>query len=1467
MSNEISSKWDYPVIDVSMDRRVSLPGVKEKYAGELAGVEGSLQGGLRPFAGFREIYELDFHSNHNHSTQSQVTDFFPVNFNVDFDTYAYGFVYRVKRPGAELADVFLDFYLAGCGEWSKGNLLYAGVNATEPMDVESTGRVVVVAISGSSPIVFFVTETVEGVINSYDNVYCLNVVPSTSSSESSEPSEPSEPTSTPTCLEGYYLIIEDNPGPGLKPTLKGPLSGMDELFKVEVPTDTQRPGAANLVLSSHLIDTGYYRSRSIPLYESQYTQYTLVARTDQEIATLVTEGIINLTAATATFVGTAALDDESGTSLILRNTDGSAVRFTTDPTLNFGDVTAKTGNVAATATIIGTADLDDEDGTDFILTNADGSTVTFHTDPTKNFGDTSSDDGDHRWIINTRDIEGGDEVRKATQAIHIACLAAIAAGELDMTAVPATNTGTQTSFVLTQTTTGDSGNTPITLVTGVTADGETAFTGGLHQWRVNTRDIEGGDEVRKATQALFIACKGAIDGGDLDMTIAPTTVDTIADGSQVDFTLTQTTAGVGGNTAITLITGVTASGATAFAGGTTTTEIEGVSGFSEDCLASDSSDNLFDCIDVTSADEVKYIGSWPGGKYHPDSSVKDASYCIHDVNTVPTGEVVNQLPILRFYFYINEDRPINNLVFDIRLKKKAPASTGEDETDFFWLVKGGSFVLDDGNENGIWKQTQGDAGGYYHEFKGTAGRNKRVVTRKVDSFADDLPGFTCYVAWINAEYLFECDYFNPGDYEAYAILRTICCGVSNETTTVSPIAKFTIEPIVCRWGIAEEGEQTGDRNRLERGTYTFAYMLFDSRTSRKAALSERISINEDDFSADENYAHMEIVYDKDKFDHAYVYRSVMNEDAGGPMVGAILQLDKVVKLRDYHIEGYETGNASYNRVIYPYKLKDGVLAMQNVYNEENTVFDERMPYGGALEWFNGTLLMSRIKNTPQGSGEEIREKDHLRGIGELRWSSMTDISAELFSPLNRYLPAVPASEISSMVSLGDMVFAFSKDRIFNIRKDSTMGLAYVRIQDLHEGYGAVGPSAVESVGADAFFLTAKGIKVVDIKGQLDDVRAFDHHVIEHWPADLSTVEAAFDSASSVLFFMHPGEEEAVCLWFNTSRSTLLKDMAFKSVKRGTWPQNPTNFDDDLVERALFLQNPPTGGQGFKPRVYLYDFRNEKTISGSGLGFDSQRRITMMDGFGDSRFAVAGIATDSDGNTEITLNNADGSKVSNSWVGSYLYVTECSDESMIGKKAKILRIQNEDIEELSSSSTSDGESDEGNAIITLEGNELSGSWTGRVHLSPVYFRWIGHPVGQKTKEGVPFSAREYHRTKQISSLQSTYGLLSGPPTTDGKKDDKYRGMVFEGENLTPADADFPRDLNGVLIKSMVEGEGVSSVGFGSSDTLLGKHGVIGPTVTPGVEVICSDLDFNLLSVIVEGKVLSSSRSSKPDVGAP
>ncbi|MAG25973.1 hypothetical protein CMI47_10380 [Candidatus Pacearchaeota archaeon] len=308
------------------------------------------------------------------------------------------------------------------------------------------------------------------------------------------------------------------------------------------------------------------------------------------------------TAATATIIGNASLDDATGTSLILVNADASTVTFTTDPTLNFGDVTADTGDTASTATIVGTAALAAESGTDFKLVNADGTVITFTTNATKNFGDTV-DETASPFTVNTGGSFSSDGIRKATQALWISCKAAIDAGELDMTISPTTvdtiADGSQVNFTLTQTTGGTAGNTAITLITGVTADGETAFTGGVdQQWRVNTRDISGGSEVRKATQAFWIACKGAIDAGELDMTINPTTVAPIASGQEY-FTLTQTTAGTAGNTAITLITGVTADGETNFTGGTRATPFRisaqsGAVGISEQVIGNNIGVDTFD---------------------------------------------------------------------------------------------------------------------------------------------------------------------------------------------------------------------------------------------------------------------------------------------------------------------------------------------------------------------------------------------------------------------------------------------------------------------------------------------------------------------------------------------------------------------------------------------------------------------------------------------------------------------------------------------------------------------------------------------------------------------------------------------------------------------------------------------------------------------------------------------------------
>ena len=238
-------------------------------------------------------------------------------------------------------------------------------------------------------------------------------------------------------------------------------------------------------------------------------------------------------------------------------------------TITISNAANITAQIKATATIVGTAALAGEDGTNFILVNADSSTVTLHTDPTKNFGDTSSDGGDHVWELNTGGSFSSDGIRKATQALWIACKAAIDAGELDMTISPTTvdtiADGSSVNFTLTQTTAGTAGNTAITLVTGVTASGETAFTGGVdagtHTIALTATDttvITATADVSATTSSDTVSPTFAIDTGSNDNTAANLTTCLNANSrltaTRVDnvVTVNQVIGGTGGNTTITI---------------------------------------------------------------------------------------------------------------------------------------------------------------------------------------------------------------------------------------------------------------------------------------------------------------------------------------------------------------------------------------------------------------------------------------------------------------------------------------------------------------------------------------------------------------------------------------------------------------------------------------------------------------------------------------------------------------------------------------------------------------------------------------------------------------------------------------------------------------------------------------------------------------------------------------------------
>jgi hypothetical protein len=160
---EMKTEWPYPLIETTLDKRLSRPGVQKGMAAELTGVDGSDEGGLRPFPGMRLAYTIDQLKNQtNHSVLSQVIDFHPVDFRIGSEYYGYGFVYRATRPGAPtVSDVFLDYWNSGTQAWTKCRMLMQAVDATAQFDVQVAGRFLYCFATGRSPSLFYVEATSE----------------------------------------------------------------------------------------------------------------------------------------------------------------------------------------------------------------------------------------------------------------------------------------------------------------------------------------------------------------------------------------------------------------------------------------------------------------------------------------------------------------------------------------------------------------------------------------------------------------------------------------------------------------------------------------------------------------------------------------------------------------------------------------------------------------------------------------------------------------------------------------------------------------------------------------------------------------------------------------------------------------------------------------------------------------------------------------------------------------------------------------------------------------------------------------------------------------------------------------------------------------------------------------------------------------------------------------------------------
>lgn len=666
-----------------------------------------------------------------------------------------------------------------------------------------------------------------------------------------------------------------------------------------------------------------------------------------------------------------------------------------------------------------------------------------------------------------------------------------------------------------------------------------------------------------------------------------------------------------------------------------------------------------------------------------------------------------------------------------------------------------------------------------------------------------------------------------------------------------------------------------DFNLFKKGNYTFGYYLHDSLTGRRTALTEIVSINEDNATLPDqtngNFLGFVLEVDTDLYDQVFMFRSVKQQSVGGTYAGSIMHLDTIYDINDTSIDteaqlGIRTDqNYPENIKIFQlfYQLDDIALAMQDIYLDK-LVCDDEMPFAGSAVPFENTLIVADPRSS--SSTDLVTSTDsRVRNIGELRWSSLTERSPELFPINNKYSPDVYQNRVIRLCRAGEFAIGFSRDRLYHIRRNGI----FLKIEEMHSGFGLAADNGYATAGPMVYYITRKGLKAVANNGQLDDVKALDNLLLEDWYEDMESLRLSFDPYISCLFVHNPVKEQTVCLWFSTGRVTELHDTCFTDVSSGIFARtySRNSYDDTtptpttsttMVERSFFLQNHPSTTAGeipdnWRPRAYLLDVDREKVQVGSNDIAAGQPCIRTLDFPGDSIFTVHSVAQGS-GTTTLTLKSgttgtktlSHASSLLSDLVGAKAYVLTSTATDTIGTNKHIL------------SHTKGTVNADGSGSMTITTKKSALIEGDVIAISPMLVRYVGGALPMvRSQDGQVITSFDLFQNKQLSSVGCHFTDVSGGVT--GYK--FFRGLAFNTESDNAAVSAFPRDFSGTIIGDSIKaGESEDYAAFTTTGlTTTGRHGIQDSSLNPAIEVFVPDLDFKMMALICRG------RSTNTDTG--
>lgn len=628
---------------------------------------------------------------------------------------------------------------------------------------------------------------------------------------------------------------------------------------------------------------------------------------------------------------------------------------------------------------------------------------------------------------------------------------------------------------------------------------------------------------------------------------------------------------------------------------------------------------------------------------------------------------------------------------------------------------------------------------------------------------------------------------------------------------------------------------------LDPGQYTFAYQLYDSKTGRLSQLSRVLAVAPEQFGPERPFAlgvrdgtecptvamSPTGFFDNNsfpacpfelrrpqqgasvsglspgsqtgifgKYDQIKFYRSISVDAAGTAYSGTVLFLDHISNLIAPGILP-----STY------YELTDLALMYKFPYNNK-AFFDADMPFAGAAGILNGVLFTG-----PDGAATSA-----LSNVGEIRWSSLSDVCVELFPPDNRSVPQQVNDEVIRFVRAGDAFVGFSRSRHYYVFKAGTV----VTIRDMHEGYGITGPRAACAVGPLIYLVTPQGFVSLDPSGALVSINAIDELVMGDWAEDVQSLVAVYDPPMGLLSLLNPTTEEMVCFWMTTRSVCQQVHCSFKGAGAGLVPNG--SGVNATQARAQFVTN---GGV-----VMRIDDQREKTVGG-------ESRFSLFDVDGTD----VNVAASSGSGTSVVVQNA------------YSIGTTPATDVVSLREAKIYWTSGANKGSVYTISSVSGQT------ITLASSLAAAVANGDTFvISPVFFRCQLWPLTLQAPDGTQ-QGNDQFRRKIIRGIGTVWGDVNGP--SFGEDAATYSVRVYKGMSDTAAVEGQPLDpTTGVAPDGGTIVEGLSPV-YSMPSTTVGARfgGVSGGILLPEVQVVVGDLDWRLMAVTVKGTIEASDKDTK------